>query len=67
MKAKCGHEMCALCGIRTCDRAELKQVGKHIVCRSCQIAAIDEVVRLASRWFCDMAEREEQPCGVKRG
>ena len=68
MKAHCGHEMCVLCGIRACDNTELRQVGKHIVCRSCQIAAIDEVVRLASRWFCDTSEREQQPCGnLKRG
>lgn len=68
MKAKCGHEMCALCGSRVCDNNELMTCGKHTVCRSCRNAAIDEVVRLASRWFCDTSEREQQPCGnLKRG
>lgn len=66
MKAHCGHEMCVLCGIRACDNTELRQVGKHIVCRSCQIAAIEEVVRLASRWFCDMDDRERRLCGRGR-
>lgn len=62
MKHDCGHEGCDFCGRRGCDGiGKMQKIGAYLVCDYCLLAAVDTMIRLASRWA--VVIDTERPCG----